>query len=273
MRKSERQIFVESLHDARVKSARVIEQFMKYATRNLNARIENANVDIAAAMRDAVISTLFSFYQNFFFTEKFKQAGIMKESEFINFSQVHFNFPADEIEKIFLSFDFYATIYDPEQKRVTGLVLGEINTYGGSARQKYVSFGLDRIQFLRRGLAEAGSEYKNVKFVYVIIADVSDYDKHALESYAREKGISLVIVPYSPLKSVFDAVAVRVFSTNQKKLDVFKLFIEELAAVVFTEKSEGAGEEGGAADLKRRVVTSDELLDDFIDVVYVAPAP
>ena len=269
MRKTERQIFVESLHDARVKSARLVEQFMKYASRNLNARIENANVDIAAAMRDAVISTIFSFYQNFFFSTKFKEAGIMKESEFINFSNVHFNFPASETEKIFLSFDFYATIYDPEQKRVSGLILGEINTYGGSARQKYLSFGLDRIQFLRRGLAEAGSEYKDVKFVYVIVADVSDYDKHALESYAREKGISLVIVPYTPLKSVFDAVAVRVFSTNQKKLDVFKLFIEELVAALSDERGDEEEKNGEAGSMK--AVNMSDLLDDFIDVVYVAP--
>jgi len=234
MRRTATQITSDRTAEARAFVAEHFAHVINYAEKNLNTRSDDKVFDYKALIRDAVISTFVSMYMNSLLSDALLDNNVISESEYVNFSNVHLNLPADATQKIFLSFDAYATVYNAEKKAVTGLIFVEVNTrnekYG--VKRKFINYGLDRIELIKRGLLEAGRNVE--KFVYVIVAPLDKYDRAGIKAVADDYNTTVVFIDYSLLEEIFDRLGAEVFVTNKNRTDVFRMFIEQLESYELT---------------------------------------
>lgn len=225
------QIDSPALAAARAYAADQISHIIKYADHNLNGRSDDKIKNSQSLFRDAFISTFVSLYPNNLLRDALLDSGAITEDEHFNFSNVHLNLPADATRKVFMSFDAYSTLYNMSEKRVTGFVFWEVNTYltnQNDARRKFVNYGLDRIDFIRKGLEETESEWAEVRFFYVILADLDDYNKAGIKAIAEKKGINVVFIDYGAIKDILDKLAIEMLVTTEKTADAWRLFVEHL---------------------------------------------
>jgi len=257
MRRTLRQITSDRAAPARNMTGTHFIQIIDYAQTNLNGRSDDKIHDAMSLIEDAVISTFVSIFTNNLLRERLHRAGVIDEIEYINFSNVHVNLPASVEEKIFISFDAYSTVFNPERRRVTTLILWEINTRINKydVKRKFVNFGLDRVHFVRKSINEVKEALnkENIEvenFVYVVLAPLDRYDVAGLAAVAEEKNITFIFIDYNKLEDVFDRTVIEAYITKRKKKrpDIWRIFSEHL---------EGAG----------------LTLDDVIEVYVPQPAP
>jgi len=227
MRRTQRQITSDRAAAARDFTADYFEHVVDYAQNNLSGNVESKIHDRRSLYLDANISTFVSMYPNNLLRDALMCSGVINESEYFNFSNVHVNLPADVKQKIFLSFDAYSTIIDTEKKKISALVLWEINTRRErfSAKKKFINYGLDRVDFIRHGMRDRGTDVE--KYIYVILAPLDDYDKAGIAVEAKKKDIIVVFIDYNALREVFLRTFIEVLAAT-KNVDDWRIFMEHL---------------------------------------------
>ncbi len=227
MRRTLHQITSDRAAQARAFVADYFEHVVEYAENNLSGNVEMKIHDRRSLHLDALISTFVSMYPNNLLRDALLDAGVINESEYFNFSNVHVNLPADVEQKIFISFDAYSTIIDADKKKISALVFWEINTRRErySAKKKFIDYGLDRIDFIRQGMRDRGTEVE--KYIYVIVAPLDDYDKAGIKAEAEKKGIIVVFIDYDALREVLLRTFIEVLAAT-KNVDDWRIFVEQL---------------------------------------------